>query len=55
MHAKFLWTGQLIAEPFRLRGRLPKLLDDGLIGNRRLSVFELVKDAYDPDANEVGV
>ena len=32
-----------------------QLLGDELIGSARLAVFELVKNAYDADANEVVV
>src|SRR5580692_13145067 len=38
---------------FRPRARLLQLLGDELIGNPRLAVFELVKNAYDADANHV--
>ena len=41
--------------PFRPRARLLRLLGDELIGSPRLAVFELVKNAYDADANEVTV
>jgi hypothetical protein len=40
---------------FRPRARLLQLLGDELIGNPRLAVFELVKNAYDADANIVEV
>ncbi len=40
-------------EPFRPRARMLQLLGDELIGSARLAVFELVKNAYDADANEV--
>ena len=40
---------------FRPRARLLQLLGDELIGNPRLAVFELVKNAYDADANTVEV
>ena len=36
---------------FRPRARLLQLLGDELIGSPRLAVFELVKNAYDADAN----
>ena len=39
--------------PFRPRARMLRLLGDELIGSPRLAVFELVKNAYDADANEV--
>ena len=42
-----------IIQPFRPRARLLQLLGDELIGSSRLAVFELVKNAYDADANEV--
>ncbi len=41
--------------PFRPRARLLQLLGNELIGSPRLAVFELVKNAYDADANEVDV
>lgn len=41
--------------PFRPRARLLQLLGDQLIGSPRLAVFELVKNAYDADAEEVAV
>ncbi len=41
--------------PFRPRARVLQLLGDELIGSARLAVFELVKNAYDADANEVVV
>ena len=40
---------------FRPRARLLKLLGDQLIASARLAVFELVKNAYDADANRVVV
>ncbi len=40
---------------FRPRARLLQLLGDELIGSPRLAVFELVKNAYDADANSVQV
>jgi anti-sigma regulatory factor (Ser/Thr protein kinase) len=39
--------------PFRPRARLLQLLGDQLIGTPRLAVFELVKNAYDADAETV--
>lgn len=39
-------------QPFRPRARVLQLLGDELIGSPRLAVFELVKNAYDADANE---
>ena len=44
-----------ISQPFRPRARVLQLLGDELIGSPRLAVFELVKNAYDADANEVQV
>lgn len=44
-----------ILQPFRPRARVLQLLGDELIGSPRLAVFELVKNAYDADANEVVV
>ena len=44
-----------ISQPFRPRARVLQLLGDELIGSSRLAVFELVKNAYDADANEVVV
>ena len=44
-----------ISQPFRPRARVLQLLGDELIGNPRLAVFELVKNAYDADANKVRV
>src|SRR5437763_90974 len=41
--------------PFRPRARLLQLLGDQLIGTPRLAVFELVKNAYDADAERVSV
>lgn len=48
-------TPNEIKQPFRPRARLLQLLGDELIGSARLAVFELVKNAYDADANEVVV
>ena len=42
-----------VRQTFRPRARILQLLGDELIGNPRLAVFELVKNAYDADANEV--
>ncbi len=42
-----------ISQPFRPKARLLQLLGDELIGSSRLAVFELVKNAYDADANAV--
>jgi signal transduction histidine kinase len=44
-----------LSQPFRPRARLLQLLGDQLIGSPRLAVFELVKNAYDADADEVVV
>ena len=44
-----------IRQPFRPRARVLQLLGDELIGSARLAVFELVKNAYDADANKVEV
>lgn len=41
--------------PFRVQSHVLKLLGDELIGHDRLAVFELVKNAYDADAEEVDV
>lgn len=41
--------------PFRPRARILQLLGDELIGSPRLAVFELVKNAYDADAETVRV
>lgn len=41
--------------PFRPRARLLQLLGDQLIGTPRLAVFELVKNAYDADAEKVTI
>ncbi|AGH97821.1 ATP-binding protein [Micavibrio aeruginosavorus] len=41
--------------PFRPRARLLQLLGDQLIGNARLALFELVKNAYDADANQLDI
>lgn len=46
---------QAIQRPFRPRARLLQLLGDQLIGSSRLAVFELVKNAYDADADLVSV
>lgn len=44
-----------IVEPFRANAHLLKLLGDELIGDDRLAVFELVKNAYDANALSVDV
>jgi signal transduction histidine kinase len=38
---------------FRPKARILRLLGDQLIGSSRLAIFELVKNAYDADAEEV--
>lgn len=48
-------TAREIRQPFRPRARVLQLLGDELIGSARLAVFELVKNGYDADANEVVV
>lgn len=48
-------TTREITQPFRPRARVLQLLGDELIGSARLAVFELVKNAYDADANKVVV
>ncbi|PSS46732.1 hypothetical protein C6560_19285 [Enterobacter sp. FS01] len=40
---------------FRANAHLLKLLGDQLIGDDRLAIFELVKNAYDADATTVKV
>ncbi len=42
-------------QPFKPRARLLQLLGDQLIGTSRLAVFELVKNAYDADAENITV
>lgn len=41
--------------PIRARSHLLQLLGEELIGDDRLAVFELVKNGYDADANEVSI
>lgn len=41
--------------PFKANAHLLKLLGDQLIGDDRLAIFELVKNAYDADAERVDV
>ena len=53
--ADFAVSGEVVNQPFRPRARVLQLLGDELIGSPRLAVFELVKNAYDADANEVVV
>ncbi|MEQ5138038.1 ATP-binding protein [Providencia alcalifaciens] len=45
----------VIIQPFRANAHLLKLLGDELIGDDRLAVFELVKNAYDANATSVDV
>lgn len=42
-----------VSSAFRPRARLMELLGEQLIKDHRLALFELVKNAYDADANEV--
>ncbi|BFM22219.1 ATP-binding protein [Gilvimarinus japonicus] len=44
-----------LIRPFRANAHLLKLLGDELIGDDRLAVFELVKNAYDANATSVEV
>lgn len=44
-----------LSRAFKPRARLLQLLGDQLIGSPRLAVFELVKNAFDADADEVVV
>jgi hypothetical protein len=44
-----------IRQAFRPRARLLQLLGDQLIGSAKLAVFELVKNAYDADAESVDI
>lgn len=48
-------TKELAKAAFRPRARLLSLLGEQLIDNARLAVFEMVKNAYDADANHVTV
>lgn len=48
-------TNTDLSLPFRPRARLLQLVGDELIGSSRLAVFELVKNAYDADAENVSV
>jgi signal transduction histidine kinase len=41
--------------PIRARSHLLQLLGEELIGDDRLAIFELVKNGYDADANEVAI
>ena len=42
-----------IMENFKPRARLLKLLGEELIGSQHLALFELIKNAYDADADNV--
>ncbi|MCI9688238.1 ATP-binding protein [Vibrio parahaemolyticus] len=44
-----------LIQPFKANAHLLKLLGDELIGDDRLAVFELVKNAYDANATSVDV
>jgi signal transduction histidine kinase len=44
-----------VSMAFRPRARLLQLLGDQLIGSPRLALFELVKNAYDADADRVSI
>ena len=44
-----------VTRAFRPRARLLQLLGDQLIGSPRLAMFELVKNAYDADADHVTI
>lgn len=46
---------QEISQPFRPRARMLQMLGNELIASDRLAVFELVKNAYDADADQVTV
>lgn len=46
---------QVVSRAFRPRARLLQLLGDQLIGSPRLALFELVKNAYDADADRVAI
>lgn len=46
---------QVVSQAFRPRARLLQLLGDQLIGSPRLALFELVKNAYDADADHVQI
>jgi signal transduction histidine kinase len=50
-----LSAGTQVELPFRPRARLLQLIGDQLIGNARLAVFELVKNAFDADASHATV
>jgi len=44
-----------VSQAFKPRARLLQLLGDQLIGSSKLAVFELVKNAYDADADDVEI
>jgi signal transduction histidine kinase len=46
---------RVVNRAFRPRARLLQLLGDQLIGSPRLALFELVKNAYDADADSVEI
>lgn len=46
---------RIVSQAFRPRARLLQLLGDQLIGSPRLALFELVKNAYDADADHVAI
>lgn len=48
-------SARTIRQAFRPRARLLQLLGEQLIGSPRLAVFELVKNAYDADADHVRI
>lgn len=52
---KRIRSGQAEIEPIRANLHILRLLGDELIGSHRLAVFELVKNAYDADAENVTV
>jgi len=47
--------GRKLKQAFKPRARLLQLLGDQLIGSSKLAVFELVKNSYDADADEVDI
>ncbi len=48
-------TNNEVTREFRPRARLLQLLGDQLIGSPRLAIFELVKNAWDADADRVTI
>ena len=54
-HRSEVPTLNTAALPFKPRARMLLLLGDQLIRNAGIAVFELVKNAYDADANHVKV